>query len=413
MPTPFQGGQGAGPNGAPAPFPPGGPFPGGFPGQGGPPAPYPPGGPFPHGFPGVPSSPTPGPLVANVMPGNHQTLYDDRIIETKMVQTNDKVIEVPQTVEVPKVVYNVEVKETTREVPRPEVKYVDRIIEVPQVTNIDRVVEVPTVQEVTRHVPKVEIVDVPVTKVVYVPKIEIQTVEQVRYVPVYQVIDVPVEHEVLVAKEVPYVQTVERPVPTEEVVDVDVPVYVPQYVPVPEYVDVPQYVDVVREVPNPVPIPAYTDYKYSYPVEQIEEVPIVRASALPYSQWTPGIGFHNPQFGVGQPPPHLGEPGHRHMESIGDHHPPAPHAFHGFAEHHVPRPPPAPREDLPTLFDVSNPFASLLASLEPGGPRGPGGFGGPGPQSHGPTLVAGGQHGPHLGGVVHGQPPGQMPIGPR
>jgi hypothetical protein len=323
-----------------------------------------------------------------------------------MVQTNDKVIESLQTVEVPKVVYNVEVKETTREVPRPEIKYVDRIIEVPQVTNIDRVVEVPTVQEITRHVPKVEIVDVPVTKIVYVPKIEIQTVEQVRYVPVYQVIDVPVEHEVLVAKEVPYVQTVERPVPTEEVVDVDCPVYVPQYVPFPQYVDVPQYIDVVREVPNPVPIPAYTDYKYSYPVEQIEEVPIVRASERPYNQWQAGPAFHNPQFGVGQPPPHLGDPGHMHMESIGSHHPPAPHAFHAFAEYYAPQSPqPQQRNYGPTLFDTSNPFASLLANMDSGGPNAPPG--------RGPPLIAGGQHGMHLGGVVHGQPPGSMPIAPR
>ena len=50
----------------------------------------------------------------------------------------------------------------------------------PKVEVVERVVEIPQIQEVIRHVPVPQIVDVPFTRHVHVPKVEIQTVEQVR-----------------------------------------------------------------------------------------------------------------------------------------------------------------------------------------------------------------------------------------
>ena len=50
-------------------------------------------------------------------------------------------------------------------------------LQVPQIQIQDVPVEVPHVQEVVRHVPVIQIQEVPYTRHVHVPKIEIQTVE--------------------------------------------------------------------------------------------------------------------------------------------------------------------------------------------------------------------------------------------
>jgi len=137
---------------------------------------------------------------------------------------------------------------------------------------VDKIIEVPQTQEIVKHVPKVEVVDVPVQRVVHVPKVEVQTVEQVRHVPVPEVIDVEVEVVTHVPVPVPQIQTVERQIPVPEYIDqeVDVPVPAVQHIEVP--VDVPVDQIIHREVPRIVEVPKFIDVPVPVEVEQVEYV---------------------------------------------------------------------------------------------------------------------------------------------
>ena len=127
--------------------------------------------------------------------------------------SSERFVEVPQIQEIIRHVPRVEIQEIVREVVKVEIQVVEKVVEVPQIQTVDKIVEIPQIQEVIRHVPVPQIVDVPYTRHVHVPKIEIQTVEQIRHIPVPQIIDVPVEHIVHVPVHVPQIQTVQRPVP--------------------------------------------------------------------------------------------------------------------------------------------------------------------------------------------------------
>jgi len=99
------------------------------------------------------------------------------------------------------------VKVITREVPKIEVKQVERIVEVPNIEYEDRIVEVREVREVVRRVPRIEVREIPIERVIQVPKRIVQEIEQPKYRPVPHLVRQQVEREIPIAK--PYVQTVE------------------------------------------------------------------------------------------------------------------------------------------------------------------------------------------------------------
>merc|ERR1719171_3158512 len=96
----------------------------------------------------------------------------------------DVVREIPQIQEVlHELPGPVDVRMITREVPKVEVRHVERVVEVPQIEYQDRFVEVPEVQEVVRRIPRVEVHEIPIERIIQVPKKIVQDVIQPIYRP--------------------------------------------------------------------------------------------------------------------------------------------------------------------------------------------------------------------------------------
>lgn len=102
---------------------------------------------------------------------------------------------------------NLPVKVITREVPKIEVKQVEKVVEVPNIEYRDRLVEVREVREVVRRVPRIEVREIPIERIIQVPKKVVQEVEQPVYRPVPHLVKQNIEREIPVPK--PYTQTLE------------------------------------------------------------------------------------------------------------------------------------------------------------------------------------------------------------
>ena len=182
----------------------------------------------------------------------------DRRDEKKTVpQVQEKCVAGVPTQEIVRHVPKAGSLELVREVRRVGIQYQDTIVEVPRVQTVERVVHVPVVQEGIPVVAKVEYVDKVIVRRLEVPKVEIQTVEELRQIPMLQIVDVPVGRPFPVRRAVP--------VPFEETVErfVDVPK------PVLRFLDVPRVVPVPVQVPEPPPV-------VRVEVEQIRRIPVRR-----------------------------------------------------------------------------------------------------------------------------------------
>jgi len=180
----------------------------------------------------------------------------EKVVEVPEPQIIDRIVEVPQVQEVIKEVPKIEVQMITREVPKIEVRQMERFVDVPQIHVQDRFVEVTQVREVVRKVPRIEVHEIPIERIIQVPKKVIQEIEQPVYRPVPTMVRVPVEREIPVPKV--QVQTVEvvKQIPVPQIVDVEVDV--PQYVP--------QYIDIEPQRPTAVAMP---------PQQIVQQVPLM------------------------------------------------------------------------------------------------------------------------------------------
>lgn len=125
----------------------------------------------------------------------------EKLVEVPEPQVVDRVIEVPQVQEiVTEVPGEVEVRLVTREVPKIEVKQVEKVVEVPEVHYQDRFVEVPMVQEVVRRIPRIEVREIPIERVIQVPKKVVQEIVQPVYRPVPHLVKQAVERTIPVPK---------------------------------------------------------------------------------------------------------------------------------------------------------------------------------------------------------------------
>jgi len=132
----------------------------------------------------------------------------ERLVEVPQPQIVDRIVEIPQVQEVlHEIPGPVDVRLVTREVPKIEVRQVERIIEVPQIEYQDRYVEVPEVREVVRRVPRVEVREIPIERVIQVPRKIHQEIEQPVYRPVPHLVQQPVEREIPVPRV--HIQTME------------------------------------------------------------------------------------------------------------------------------------------------------------------------------------------------------------
>lgn len=132
----------------------------------------------------------------------------ERLIEVPQQQIVDRVVEIPQIQEVIREIPgDVQIEIVTKEVPKIEVRQVEKIVEVPQIEYEDRYVEVEEVREVVRRIPRVEVREIPIERIIHVPKKIIQEIEQPVYRPVPHLVQQRVEREIPVAK--PQIQTLE------------------------------------------------------------------------------------------------------------------------------------------------------------------------------------------------------------
>lgn len=128
----------------------------------------------------------------------------ERTVEIPQPLMVDRVVEVPQIQEVIKETPGpVHIDIVTREVPKVEIRQVERVVEVPQIVYRDRFVEVPVVHEVVRRIPRITVHEIPIERVIQVPKKVVQEIEQPIYRPVPHLVHCEVEHEI----PVPLVQT--------------------------------------------------------------------------------------------------------------------------------------------------------------------------------------------------------------
>lgn len=121
----------------------------------------------------------------------------ERLVEVPQPQIVDRIIEIPQIQEViHELPGEKEIKLITREVPKIEVQQREVIVEVPQIEYQDRYVEVPEIREIVRRIPRVEVREIPIERVIQVPKKMHQEVEQPIYRPVPHLVQQPVEREI-------------------------------------------------------------------------------------------------------------------------------------------------------------------------------------------------------------------------
>jgi hypothetical protein len=73
------------------------------------------------------------------------------------------------------------------------VKTVERIEEIPEIEYQDRFVEVPIIHEIVRRIPRIEVIEIPIERVIQVPKKIIQEIEQPVYRAVPHLVRQPVD----------------------------------------------------------------------------------------------------------------------------------------------------------------------------------------------------------------------------
>jgi len=110
----------------------------------------------------------------------------EKIVEIPQPQVVDRIVPIPQVQDIETEIPGdtVDVKLVTRQVPKIEVIQRERIVEVPEIEYQDRFVEVPEVHEIIRRVPRIEVREIPVERIIQVPKKVIQEIEQPVYRPV-------------------------------------------------------------------------------------------------------------------------------------------------------------------------------------------------------------------------------------
>jgi len=186
------------------------------------------------------------------------------------VQVQEHIREIPQIQEIIKEVPKVITEEIIREIPKIEVQYREKYVDVPDIKTVDKVVEIPQVQEITRRIPRVQVIEIPVERIIHVTKKEVVEIPQPVHYPIPQVVNVPVEKEIPVPRaQIEQVEVV-RQVAVPQIVDieVDVPIYKAEYVgptyeAEPEPMPVAAPVSVVIEEKKPktvlVPVTEYVD----------------------------------------------------------------------------------------------------------------------------------------------------------
>jgi len=148
------------------------------------------------------------------------------------VQVQEHIREIPQIQEIIKEVPKVITEEVIREIPKIEVQYREKYVDVPDIKTVDKVVEIPQVQEITRRIPRVQVIEIPVERIIHVTKKEVVEIPQPVHYPIPQVVNVPVEKEIPVPRaQIEQVEVV-RQVAVPQIVDieVDVPIYKAEYV---------------------------------------------------------------------------------------------------------------------------------------------------------------------------------------
>merc|ERR1719272_1296833 len=142
-------------------------------------------------------------------------------------------------------------------------------LEISQVQYQDRYVEVPQIQEVLRVIPRIEVREIPVERIIQVPKKIIQEIERPIFRPVPHLIQQAVERQIPVPRT--QIQTLEVvkqiPMPIMQQVDVQVnyPMPVPMAMPQPM---------MMQQVPVAVPQP------YAVEVEKRVEVPCIQTQII-------------------------------------------------------------------------------------------------------------------------------------
>jgi hypothetical protein len=198
--------------------------------------------------------------------------HRERLVEVPQPQVVDRIIEVPQIQEVVKVLPPAEDEMhtvySTRECP--VVEFRDETLppmEVAQVQYQDRYVEVPQIQEVLRVIPRIEVREIPIERIIQVPKKVIQEIEQPIFRPVPHLIQQAVEREIPVPKvqvqQVEVVKQISQPMYEE------IEVMVPQ--PFPSYELTPGPMMEVMEVPVPQPYPVIEEKEVEVYVPQVQE----------------------------------------------------------------------------------------------------------------------------------------------
>jgi len=117
-----------------------------------------------------------------------------KIVEITQPQVVERLVQVPQVQEIETEIPGpVEVRKITREVPKLEVRKVERVVEVPQIQYTDRYVDVPQVHEIVRRIPRVEVREIPIERIIAVPKKIVQEIEKPVYRPAPHLVKKPVE----------------------------------------------------------------------------------------------------------------------------------------------------------------------------------------------------------------------------
>lgn len=197
--------------------------------------------------------------------------HRERLVEVPQPQVVDRIVEVPQIQEIikeePGEVFQIPM---TREAP--VIEFCQETLpplEISQVQYQDRYVEVPQIQEVLRVIPRIEVREIPVERIIQVPKKIIQEIERPIFRPVPHLIQQAVERQIPVPRT--QIQTLEVvkqiPMPIMQQVDVQVnyPMPVPMAMPQPM---------MMQQVPVPVPQP------YAVEVEKRVEVPCVQTQII-------------------------------------------------------------------------------------------------------------------------------------
>jgi len=205
--------------------------------------------------------------------------HRERLVEIPQPQVVDRIVEVPQIQEIIK-----ELPGGTREVPvtreAPVIEFqLEKLapMEITQVEYTDRYMEVPQIHEVVRVIPRIEVREIPIERIIQVPKKIIQEIERPIYRPIPHLVQQQVERQIPVPKVQMQQLEVVKQVPYPVNQDVDVQVNYPM--PVPVAPPPPMAVGTVP-VPVPTPVPVEVERRVDVPqvqtqvIEKIVEVPV-------------------------------------------------------------------------------------------------------------------------------------------